>query len=227
MPHVFQTGSRTSLYGIAAIRERGSVVVEKRRRPGRPAYDSKQKLVAAACVLLAERGFEATSPTMVLQRSGMGHGSMYHHYRGKEDLALDAISHMRGHAIAFLEGQAQHATPPEDDVEAVHATITASLDRLFARREGQALIRLLADPVAGAVKPLATATQEWCDDLRATIILALRNDQPGEDLEASDAAARLLAPELGASADALLTAALGRGLLGLPRVALLDSAGPS
>lgn len=195
-------------------------MVEKRRGPGRPAYDSKQKLVAAMCALLAERGFEATSPTMVLQRSGIGHGSLYHHYRGKEDLALDAISRMRGHAIAFLEGQAQH-TPP-----AAHADIAAALDRLFARREGHALIRLLADPVAGAIKPLATATQEWCDDLRAMIVLALRGDQPGDDPEIAEAAARFLAPEFGAHADALLTAALGRGLLGLPRIALSESAGP-
>ena len=49
-------------------------MVEKRRGPGRPAYDSKQKLVAAACALLAERGFEATSPQMFQQRSGVGHG---------------------------------------------------------------------------------------------------------------------------------------------------------
>jgi AcrR family transcriptional regulator len=195
-------------------------MVEKRRGPGRPAYDSKQKLVAAMCALLAERGFEATSPTMVLQRSGIGHGSLYHHYRGKEDLALDAISHMRGHAIAFLEGQAQH-TPPAAD-----ADIAAALDRLFARREGHALIRLLADPVAGAIKPLATATQEWYDDLRAMIVLALRGDQPGDDPEIAEAAARFLAPEFGAHADALLTAALGRGLLGLPRIALSESAGP-
>lgn len=196
------------------------MVAEQRRGPGRPAYDSKQKLVAAACALLAERGFEATSPQMIQQRSGIGHGSMYHHYRGKEDLALDAISHMRGHAVAFLEGQSSLGSGDDLDVEGVHAGIAAALDRLFARREGQALIRLLADSVAGAIKPLATAIQDWCDDLRATIILALRNDQPGENSEAADAAARLLAPEFDAHADGLLTAALGRGLLGLPRIAL-------
>lgn len=132
-------------------------MAEQRRGPGRPAYDSKQKLVAAMCALLAERVFQATSPTMVLQRSGIGHGSLYHHYRGKEDLALDAISHMRGHTTAFLEGQAQHAPPDDADAEAVQADVAAALDRLFARREGQALLRLLADPVAGAIKPLATA----------------------------------------------------------------------
>ncbi len=203
-------------------------MVEKRRGSGRPAYDSKQKLVAAMCALLAERGFEATSPTMILQRSGIGHGSMYHHYRGKEDLALDAISHMRGHGVAFLEGHAQHAPSADDiDPEAVHSGVSLALDRLLARKEGQALIRLLADPVVGALKPLAAAIQDWCDDLRATIILALRDDQPGDDPEIADAAARFLAPEFTAHADELLATALGRGLLGLPRIALLsDSAGP-
>lgn len=81
-------------------------MMERRRGPGRPAYDSKQKLVAAACSLLAERGFEATSPQMFQQRSGVGHGSMYHHFpgKGKEGLALDAISHMRASTLAFLDG---------------------------------------------------------------------------------------------------------------------------
>ncbi|MFT4231044.1 MAG: TetR/AcrR family transcriptional regulator [Microbacterium sp.] len=193
--------------------------MEKRRGPGRPAYDSKQRLVAAACTLLAERGFEASSPQMFQQRSGVGHGSMYHHHLGKEDLALDAISHMRASTLAFLEGR-----PPTDsaDPETVRAGIVAALDRLFARKEGQALIRLLADPVAGSIKPLATATQDWCDDIRAAIVLMLRADQPGDDPEAAEGAARLLAPEFDAYADDLLTAALGRGLVGLPRIGLLS-----
>jgi AcrR family transcriptional regulator len=196
-------------------------MVEKRRGPGRPAYDSKQKLVAAACALLAERGFEATSPQMFQQRSGVGHGSMYHHYpgKGKEGLALDAISHMRSSTLAFLDG---HTQTDSTDPEVIRASIVAALDRLVARKEGQALIRLLADPVAGAIKPLATAAREWCDDIRAAIILLLRADQPGDDPEAADSAARLLAPEFAALADELLTAALGRGLLGLPRIAFLS-----
>lgn len=196
----------------------------ERRGPGRPAYDSKQKLVSAACALLAERGFEASSPQMFQQRSGVGHGSMYHHYPGKEDLALDAISHMRASTLAFLEG---HTPTDSTDPEAVRAGIVTALDRLFARKEGRALIRLLADPVAGAIKPLATAIQDWCDDIRAAIVLMLRADQPGDDPEAAEGAARLLAPEFDALAEELLTAALGHGLLGLPRIALLSgSPGP-
>lgn len=191
----------------------------ERRGPGRPAYDSKQKLVAAACSLLAERGFEATSPQMFQQRSGVGHGSMYHHFpgKGKEGLALDAISHMRASTIAFLDGNITHVTA---EPEQVRACIVAALDRLFARKEGQALVRLLADPVAGATESLVTATQGWCDDIRTAIIVKLRADQPGDDPEAADAGAQLLAPEFDALADGLFTAAVGRGLLRLPKLAL-------
>ena len=197
-------------------------MVEMRRGPGRPAYDSKQKLVAAACALLAERGFEATSPQMFQQRSGIGHGSMYHHFpgKGKEGLALDAISHMRASTIAFLDG----SPTPSDSEPEVRASIVTALDRLFARKEGQALVRLLADAVAGAIPSLATATQDWCDDIRAVIVVRLRADEPGADLDIADAAARFLAPEFDALAEELFTAALGRGLLRLPKFALPEAA---
>ena len=197
-------------------------MMERRRGPGRPAYDSKQKLVAAACSLLAERGFEATSPQMFQQRSGVGHGSMYHHFpgKGKEGLALDAISHMRASTLAFLDGS---PAPSNSAPEEVQSNIAAALDRLFARKEGHALVRLLADPVVGATTSLASATQEWCDDIRAAIVLELRADEPGDDPEIAAAAARLLAPEFDALAVELFTAALGRGLLGLPKFALPET----
>ena len=197
-------------------------MMERRRGPGRPAYDSKQKLVAAACALLAERGFEATSPQMFQQRSGVGHGSMYHHFpgKGKEGLALDAISHMRASTIAFLDG----SPTPSDSEPEVRASIVTALDRLFARKEGQALVRLLADAVAGAIPSLATATQDWCDDIRAVIVVRLRADEPGADLDVADAAARFLAPEFDALAEELFAAALGRGLLHLPKLALPEAA---
>ena len=194
----------------------------ERRGPGRPAYDSKQKLVAATCKLLSERGFAATSPVMIQQRSGIGQGSMYHHFpgKGKEGLALDAISHMRASTLAFLDGT---PLPVGAEVEAVRAHIVAALDRLFDRREGQALIRLMADGVAGAIKPLAQATQDWCDDIRGAVVVMLRADDPAEDPaedpEVADAAASFLAPEFEHLAEELFTAALGRGLVRLPKIA--------
>lgn len=189
---------------------------------GASGVDSKQKLIAAACALLAERGFEATSPQMFQQRSGVGHGSMYHHFpgKGKEGLALDAISHMRQHDRIPRRCPGTLRIEPEE----VRASIVTAPDRLFARKEGQALVRLLADAVAGAIPSLATATRDWCDDIRAVIVVRLRADEPGTDLDIADAAARLLAPEFDALAEQLFTAALGRGLLHLPKFALPEAA---
>ena len=41
--------------------------------------------------LLWERGYDATSPNQVLERSGVGKGSFYHHFKGKKDLAIAAM----------------------------------------------------------------------------------------------------------------------------------------
>ncbi|MER0478501.1 TetR/AcrR family transcriptional regulator [Streptomyces sp. Edi2] len=41
--------------------------------------------------LLWERGYVGTSPKAILERAGVGQGSMYHHFTGKSGLALAAI----------------------------------------------------------------------------------------------------------------------------------------
>jgi AcrR family transcriptional regulator len=92
-------------------------MVEKRRKPGRPAYGSREKLIAATCALLAERGFEATSPTMILKRSGVGHGSMYHYFDGKEDLAVAAMDHLRTRTFAILRTASEEAASDDDAAE--------------------------------------------------------------------------------------------------------------
>jgi AcrR family transcriptional regulator len=55
-------------------------------RPGK-----KQKIINAAKQLLLEVGYESMSPAMVLQRSGAGQGSLYHHFSGKKELACVAL----------------------------------------------------------------------------------------------------------------------------------------
>jgi TetR/AcrR family transcriptional repressor of nem operon len=52
--------------------------------------DSRDRLISATRELLWDRGYVGTSPTAILQRSGVGQGSLYHHFRGKHDLVLAA-----------------------------------------------------------------------------------------------------------------------------------------
>ena len=52
---------------------------------------AKGELVKAAKKLMWERGYEAVSPRDLLDESGAGQGSLYHHFKGKMDLASVAL----------------------------------------------------------------------------------------------------------------------------------------
>lgn len=130
------------------------------------------------CALLSERGLEAPSPTTIVKRSGVGQGSLYHHFEGKNDVALAAIRHMCSRTLAILQRE-----PDADPVVSVNeltdesTDVEAALDSLFARREGSALLRLLTDPaVAESEKKLWREVQGWCYELRAWVYVALGGD---------------------------------------------------
>src|ERR1700679_865020 len=53
--------------------------------------EARERLIESTRELLWERGYVGTSPKAIQERSGAGQGSMYHHFRGKQDLALAAI----------------------------------------------------------------------------------------------------------------------------------------
>ncbi len=53
--------------------------------------DARERLVRTAQQLFAARGVAATSPRDVLATSGVGQGSLYHHFPTKHDLTLAAV----------------------------------------------------------------------------------------------------------------------------------------
>lgn len=58
--------------------------------------------------LLWDRGYAATSPRDVLNRAEVGQGSMYHHFSGKHELAVEALSVLAGQMTgesSVLEGE--------------------------------------------------------------------------------------------------------------------------
>lgn len=69
---------------------------------------SRQRLIEAMESLLWERGYAATSPREVLDRAAVGQGSMYHHFSGKHELAVEALSIVAGELAgesSLLEGE--------------------------------------------------------------------------------------------------------------------------
>lgn len=65
----------------------GAIMSSTRKPP--PA--TRERLVSTAQELLWERGYVGTSPRAILDRAGVGQGSMYHHFTGKSELAQAAI----------------------------------------------------------------------------------------------------------------------------------------
>lgn len=55
------------------------------------APSTRERLIETAQRLLWDVGYEAMSPRRILDESGVGQGSLYHHFKGKQDLAHAAL----------------------------------------------------------------------------------------------------------------------------------------
>ncbi|WNF00381.1 TetR/AcrR family transcriptional regulator [Streptomyces luomodiensis] len=129
--------------------------------------DTRERLIASTRELLWERGYVGTSPKAIQARSGAGQGSMYHHFHGKPDLALAAISRsaeeLRSRAEAQFSG-------PGTVVERITAYLRRERDVL----KGCPVGRLTQDPDVMADPDLRRPVEDtftWLTD-RLTGLLA-------------------------------------------------------
>jgi AcrR family transcriptional regulator len=53
--------------------------------------NTRNLLIETMKSLLWQRGYDATSPNQVLDESGIGKGSLYHHFKSKKELAIAAM----------------------------------------------------------------------------------------------------------------------------------------
>jgi TetR/AcrR family transcriptional regulator, transcriptional repressor for nem operon len=101
--------------------------------------DTRERLIESTRELLWERGYVGTSPKAIQARAGAGQGSMYHHFRGKPDLALTAIGRNAEDLRARAEAE---FTGPGTVVERVSAYLRRERDAL----KGCPVGRLTQDP---------------------------------------------------------------------------------
>ncbi|MGW6544867.1 TetR/AcrR family transcriptional regulator [Streptomyces massasporeus] len=121
-----------------------------------------ERLIESTRELLWERGYTGTSPKAILERANAGQGSMYHHFRGKPDLALAAIrrtaEEMRATAARVLDG-------PGTPYERIEAYLRRERDAL----RGCPIGRLTMDPDVIASPELRGPVAETLDWLRGRI----------------------------------------------------------
>ncbi|MET7700669.1 MULTISPECIES: TetR/AcrR family transcriptional regulator [unclassified Streptomyces] len=148
------------------------------------------RLIDATRELLWERGYVGTSPKAIQQQAGAGQGSMYHHFKGKPDLALAAIRRtaedMRATAAEVLSG-------PGSPYERIEAYLRRERDVL----RGCPVGRLTMDPdiIASAeLRAPVDETIDWlCEQLAGIVEEGQEQGQFATSLDGEEIAATIVA----------------------------------
>ena len=149
-----------------------------------------ERLIESTRELLWERGYVGTSPKAILERAGAGQGSMYHHFKGKPDLALAAVRRTAEEMRATARGVLGAPGTPYERIEA------------YLRRErdvlrGCPIGRLTMDPDVIASDDLRGPVDETIDWLREQLAGIVEEGkeqgQFAQDLDAEEIAATILA----------------------------------
>jgi AcrR family transcriptional regulator len=77
---------------------------------------TRDRLVESTRELLRERGYTGTSPKAIQQRADAGQGSMYHHFAGKQELALAAIDRNAEELTATAERELDSPGTPVERI---------------------------------------------------------------------------------------------------------------
>jgi AcrR family transcriptional regulator len=184
--------------------------------------DTAERLIESAQELLWERGYVGTSPKAVQERAGAGQGSMYHHFKGKQDLALTAMRRNAEELRAQAEAQLDRG---DGALSKVGEYLLRERDPLRGCRVG----RMAMDPevvASGELREPVRDTFAWLRERLAGIVadgIASGELRPG--IDPVDTAAALAAVVQGGY---VLARAAGerepfdqavRGALGLLRAA--------
>lgn len=130
--------------------------------------------------LIWEQGYAATSPREVRERSGVGQGSMYHHFPGKRELALAAIER---NCADLLPATEDLLTGPGDPMGKLTAYLTRPLPALKGCKAG----RMTQDPLVARdpelLTPVARAFGSVHRALATVIREAVEQGQLGPGLD--------------------------------------------
>lgn len=72
-------------------------------------HQSKTKLLNAALQVIRTRGYSATTVEDICNAAGVTKGSFFHHFKGKEDLAISAANYWSEITSGLFEGASYHA----------------------------------------------------------------------------------------------------------------------
>lgn len=136
---------------------------------------AKERLIETTRQLLWDRGYLGTSPTAIQRRSGVGQGSMYHHFSGKPELALAAEQR----SAQLMQSQIREVFSGSGSaLEKIVAYLLLERDVL----RGCSVGRLAGDPDVIADDALRTPVQETFEVLLHYLTEAVSEAQAAGEL---------------------------------------------
>ncbi len=140
------------------------------------AVTTADDLIESTRQLLWERGYVGTSPRAIQERAGAGQGSMYHHFRGKPDLARAAIARTADELRELAE---QQLAGPGTALARIGGYLRRERDVL----RGCPIGRLTQDPEVLASAALRTPVEETFAWLQGRIAQVLAEGMAGGELD--------------------------------------------
>jgi TetR/AcrR family transcriptional repressor of nem operon len=84
-------------------------------------HDSKTRLLDATLKVVRAKGYHAARIEDVCTEAGLTKGSFFHHFKGKDDLALAAVKHWDAQTTEFFAAAPYHA--PDDPLDRLLAYV--------------------------------------------------------------------------------------------------------
>jgi len=132
-------------------------------------HAARELLLSAAQELYAAHGVAATTPRQVIELSGVGQGSLYHHFPSKVDLAAEALHRTTTQTLGAASEILGTGLPARGRIESY---LRKDRDATAGCRVG----RLTADPVVMSHDDLREPVGDYFTDLIQLVAAAFMDD---------------------------------------------------
>ncbi|MGV8896668.1 MAG: TetR/AcrR family transcriptional regulator [Rhodoglobus sp.] len=150
------------------------LVVPAQRAP------AKGRILDTVNVLFYEDGIRNVGVDRIISASSVTKATFYKHYRAKDNLILEYISHRHTHAVAEMEAIIAAASTPRIALRDFVASIIAEIDSVGFR--GCAFINAAAEfpQPDHPVRKIVTAHREWYTDTLQSLLRDMGHPVPGD-----------------------------------------------
>jgi len=157
--------------------------------PPKPAHSTKQRLLDAGMAMLLKHGYHDLGIQALLEATDTPKGSFYHHFKDKEDFALQVIDQYMGHVHAGLDVcLGDKGRPPLKRVRRFF-----ELTRQSYRREGYmgCLLGGLGQELSGVSEVFRRKVEDCFSEIAKRIAVCLEEARKSGDIPAESNTRRM------------------------------------